>query len=205
MCRSAGPEPGGQPWRPGGVLPDMGEDVERRLGVPGYPLAMAGRHGQARRDRGVNRGGGRGQAAGERCDRCCVTEPDGGFGAQASQRPGGITGSAGAWLAGQPLFQVVGDARRAAVPSPADRPVSVAEQAMGPSPFRPAGRGRQPRGRRVPRRCPCCAGRGRPQFAQQRVDLGDGGVGKPVQDGGADELMEPQAVTGGVDERVCGQ
>ena len=44
-----------------------------------------------------------------------------------------------------------------------------------------------------------------PQLAQQRVDLGHGRGGEPVQDGGADELMEPQAITGGVDERVCGQ
>ena len=67
----------------------------------------------------------------ECCDRCGVTEPDGGLGAQASQGPGGIAGSAGAGLAGQPLFQVVRDAGGGAVPSPADRPVGVPEQARG--------------------------------------------------------------------------
>ena len=39
---------------PARVLPDVGEDVQRRLGVPGYPLPVAGRDGQARGDRGVH-------------------------------------------------------------------------------------------------------------------------------------------------------
>ena len=199
------PEPSSQPWRSGGVLPDMGEYGERLLGVPGYPLAMTRCYGQARRDRVVNRGCGRGQAAGERCNSSCVTEPDGGLGSQAPQRPGSVAGSAGAGLTGQPLFQVVGDARRAPVPSPAHRLVSVAEQAMG--------RHRSGTQAVVGSLAACACRRGTraalgavvPQFAQQRVDLRDGGVGKPFQDGGADELMEPQGVPGGVDERVCGE
>ena len=126
-----GPQPCGEPGRPVGVLPDVGEDVQRRLGVPGYPLPVAGRYRQARGDGGVHRGARCGQAARERCDRCRVPKPDSGFRAQAPQRPGRITGSAVAWLAGQPLFQVVRDPGCGAVPSPADRPVSVLEQACG--------------------------------------------------------------------------
>ena len=37
------------------------------------------------------------------------------------------------------------------------------------------------------------------------MDVGDGGGGKPLQDSGADELMEPQGITGGVDEGVGGE
>ena len=87
-----GPESRGQPWRPGAVLPDVGEDIERCAGVPGYALAVAGRHGQARGDQGVHGHGGRGHASRECSDRGCVTEPDGGLGAQAPQGPGSIAG-----------------------------------------------------------------------------------------------------------------
>ena len=107
-----GPQPGGEPGRPVGVLPDVGEDVERRLGVPGYPLPVTGRHRQARGDGGVHRGARCGQAARERGDRCGVPKPDSGLRAQAPQRPGRVTGPV-AWLAGQPL------SRSSAIPAAA--------------------------------------------------------------------------------------
>ena len=45
-----GPQARGQARRPVAVFPDTGEDAERGLGAPGYALAVASGHGQARGD-----------------------------------------------------------------------------------------------------------------------------------------------------------
>ena len=44
-----------------------------------------------------------------------------------------------------------------------------------------------------------------PQSVQQGMDLGGGVNGEPIHGGGSHELMKPQGLTGGVDERVRSQ
>ena len=150
-------------------------------------------------------GSDRSHAGRERDDRGRVSQPDGGLGAQAPQCQGGIGGVAGILLAGQPFVQVIRDAGGAAVPSPADRLVGVAEQAGGCDlPGAQAVVGGFAEGAGCSRAGSLLGAVG-PYAVQQCVNLGHGSGREPLLDSDADQLVEAQGIAGRVDERVRGQ